>query len=366
MTVTISPESVSKYRVSTPDRHNAKAWARKFQARLLEPGIVSYEDVGCGKAYLTRETIDGSRDTFIGRPLVLTNKLRHQKVTPKELEQHARGYITGTFWGDDGWLWCDGIVHDDDAKDAINRVKFCSCAYTVLNAGPGGEYHAIPYHEEILQFSGEHLAIVDKPRYEGATIRLNSKNQPTMNPIKWIKKIASRQNATEAPAAPAAAAPVTTATNAKEGEAQDITGETELEIPTRENGKTEKVKLETLVEVYNSREDGLGADDTLEVDGKPVAVSAILAGYKANAMKECETETDEDKKKRENAEKEEDDKKKAKENAKAPSHFRVLLNARNQPSLQNEGPMTGPDDVVSRVNRGAERYGSIKVTTGKN
>jgi hypothetical protein len=366
MTVTISPAPETTYRVTSTERHNAKAWARKFQARLLEPGIISYEDMGCGKAYLTRESIENSAHTFIGRPLILTPKLRHKKVTPKELEKEARGYITGTFWGPDGWLWADGICHDDEAKDAINKVGFCSCAYEVKKAGTGGEYHAIPYHEEILEFSGEHLAIVDKPRYEGATIRLNSKTKPHTTMFKWIKKIASRQNATEAPAAPAAvAAPAAPAKieAVENSVAEEITGTTELEIPTRENGKTEKVTLAELVEVYNARADGVGAEDTLEIDGKPVPVSDIVAGYKANAMKPNAVETDEEKTKRENAEKEKEEKNN-KKNAKAPvSHFKVLLNARNHGTF-NEGPKIGPDDIISRVNRGQERYG--KITPGKN
>ncbi len=362
MTVAISAEPLTKYRVTTPDRHNAKAWARKFEARLLEPGIISYEDMGCGKAYLTRESIAASADTFVGRPLILTPKLRHKKVTPKDLEENARGYISETFWGTDGWLWCRGIVHDDEAKDAINRVGFCSCAYEVTKAGTGGEYHAIPYHEEILSFSGEHLAIVDKPRYEGAKIRLNSKTKTNIITFKWIKKLASRLNSTEAPAATAAAAPAAEAKPATETKenavAEEITGETELEIPTRENGKTEKVSVEKLVEAYNARNDGLGAEDTLEVDGKAVTVSAIIAGYKANAMP---SETAEEKTKRENAEKEKDEEMKNKKNGKAPvSHFKVLLNARNAPVLENAGPAVGPDDIVSRVNRGADRYGSVK------
>ena len=366
MTVSTSPAPETTYRVTSPERHNAKAWARKFEARLLEPGIISYEDMGCGKAYLTRETIENSAHTFIGRPLILTPKLRHKKVAPKDLEKEARGYITDTYWGPDGWLWAKGICHDDEAKEAINRVGFCSCAYDVVRAGTGGEYHAIPYHEEILEFSGEHLAIVDKPRYEGATIRLNSKTKNTMNPIKWIKKIASRQNATEAPAAPAAAAPAAPAKieQVENTQAEEITGATELEIPTRENGKTEKVTLETLVEAYNARNDGISAEDSVEVDGKPVVVSELIAGYKANAM-----ETDEEKTKRENSEKEkEDEEKKNKKNAApaAPQHFKVLLNARNSMPVLGTANAS-PDDIMSRVNRGSERYGSSKPAVhGKN
>lgn len=374
--------------MTSPTRCNAKAWAKKFEARLLEPGIVSYEDSGCGKAYLTRESIAASAQSFVGRPLILTPQLKHKRVTPAQLEKEARGYVTDVYFNpDDGWFWCRGICHDDDAKDAINRVGFCSCAYEVLRVGSGGEYHAIPYDEEILEFSGEHLAIVDRPRYEGATIRLNSKPKTNTTMFKWIRsKIASRQNATEAtdPATTAA-----TSNQSKENAqatppaapaAEEIGGDTELEIPTRENGKTEKVTIANLVEVYNGRNDPINGEDQIEVDGKPVKIAELVTAFKANGKANTAGDHDlGDEQKRKNAaEKEkEDEEKKAKENAKAeadakakaaaapaaPSHFKVLLNARAFGSI-NEGPVTGPDDMMSRVERGNQRYGSAK--PGKN
>lgn len=351
------------FRVTTPTRSNAKAWAKMFEARILEPGIVSYEDAGCGKAFLKKEAIEASMHSFIGRPLILTPKLRHKKITPEQLERDARGYITEVYYNPaDGWFWCKGICHDDEAKAAINRVGFCSCAYEVVKVGTGGEYHAIPYHEEILEFSGEHLAIVDSPRYEGATIRLNSKpkNTEPMNMFKWLKQAASRQNATEAntptpaPAevVPAAAAPaVATKENSV---AEDITGDTELEIPTRENGKTAKVTLAQLVEVYNARDDGIDPNAEIEVNGKPVKFSALVEAH--NAFEKKDDDDDEKKKKdKENAENA-----KKKENAvEAKTNFRVLIAAREN-GIVEDSPKLSMDDLPSRVQRGSERYGSAK------
>ena len=375
MTGTESPPTpATTFRVTTPTRSNARTWARKFEARLLEPGIVSYEDSGCGKAFLTKEDIDASIHTFIGRPLILTPKLKHKRVTPAELEKEARGYITETFYNPaDGWFWCRGICHSDEAKDAIDAVGFCSCAYEVEKVGPGGEYHAIPYQERIVQFSGEHLAIVDRPRYEGAIIRLTSKPKKTTM-FKWIQKIASRSNSAEAPVAPTAAAPAAPAAsvNAPAAEpvvkenAQEIGADTELEIPSRENGKTEKITLGALIESHRARENGLNPEDHLEVDGKQVSVGDIIAGFKANAVKANSEHEDDD----------EDEKKmKAKENvapaAAAPAaqpskHFKVLMNARdNAQAYNSEGPKAEPDDMLSRCNRGANRYGTPTVA-GKN
>lgn len=374
----MSITTANAYRVTTPIRSNAKTWAKKFSARMLEPGIVSYEDQGCGKAFITKETIERSMESFIGCPLILTPKLRHKKVTPKDLEKEARGYITGWHYAEDGWFWVDGICHDDDAKEAINRVGLCSCAYEVTKVGTGGDYHAIPYDEEILAFSGEHLAIVDKPRYGGATIRLNSKNNTTMiiPSFKWIRnKIAgSRQNSTEPTAAEKAASDKIAAdklaeetksreNSAPAGAVEDISGDTEIEIPTAE-GKTAKVAISKLVDAYNSMSDTVTETDSVEIDGKPVTVGDLVKAYKANSFPP--TDEDEKKKKeRENAEEKEKkdaEEKKGRENA-APAkpvgtNFRVLMNARNQGEvLENSGGK--PDDLMSRVERGNASYGPI-------
>ena len=176
----------------------------------------------------------------------------------------------------------------------------------------------------------------------------------------------ARPATAEAPAAqPAAPAAPAAQTNPPAAEpsvkdnsvtTEEISGETQFEIPGRENGKTETVALKDLITSHLERENGLNPEDHLEVDGKQVLVSEIVAGYKANAAKtNAEEEDDEEKKK------------KAKENAApapapaapaaapAPQHFKVLMNARDNASAIPTSAT--PDDLSSRCNRGAERYG---------
>lgn len=334
-----------------------------FEARILEPGIVSYEDVGQGVAFLPRETIAKCANSFVGKPLILvTNKKGegvHKKITPAQLEKEARGYITSVYEGVDGWFWARGVVFDDEAKDAINAKKLCSCGYNVAAVGPGGEYHAIRYHERIDSFSGEHLAIVDRPRYEGATIRLNSKAKTNthMSLFKWFKKPASVEApAGAAPAvtaAPAAVVPPADKNNAV-AQPEDISASTEFEIPTGVEGKTVKVSLGTLIEAHNARDNGVDENAEVEVDGQPVALKDLVAGYKANAKASAApapapataapaaapvapAPAD-------------------KNNAK-PSHFRVLLNARNTGTAATPTGGT-PDSLEDRLARGNSKYGS--------
>lgn len=339
---------------------NAQTWAKKFRARLLEPGLVSYNDVGCGVAFVSKATIDRCINSFVGRPVVV----RHTKTSPANMKDVGHGYVTAVEYDQtDGWWYGVGVVDTDEAVKRINEWGFGSVGYAVKKTGRGGEHHAIPYDEEILEFSGEHLAIVDRPRYEGATIRLNSKTKPKMNLFKWVKKAASRSNAPEAPVVAPTAAPQAAPTETPEQKtarenavaSEEITGETELEIPTGEGDTTEKVTLNDLIADRQNARAGVSPDAEIEVDGKAVKVSDLVAGFKANS---APTETPDQKLARENAAKP------AAPAVKKGTFFKVLMNAANKPAAL-EGAPAKPDSLMDRCNRGAELYGSAKLA-GKN
>jgi hypothetical protein len=138
--------------------------------------------------------------------------------------------------------------------------------------------------------------------------------------------------------------------------AEEITGETEFEIPTADGKGTAKVKLNALVESHHIRENGISGESEVEVDGKTVTVADLIASHqRLNAQG---AETPEQKATRENAERV------ARENAeKKPAHFKVLMNAREKGDVV-AGAATSPDSLHDRVARGAERYG--KKTAGAN
>lgn len=365
-------------------KQNAKTWANQFRARLLEPGIISYEDVNQGVSLVSKETIDRCIRTFIGRPLVLArNKYdeptyKHTPVSPQTLEQIADGYISDVVYDDvDGWWYAVGTVHNDEAKEAIQKVGLVSCAYDVLSIGPGGSYHNIPYTDEITAFEGEHLAIVAMPRYEKATIRLNAKTattKPIKHMFKWIKSI----------------------TNALTSKPETVEGE----LPEGASLKVgeQQIPVAELVATHQrvNGTDGEPLDGASEIalaDGKRVTIDQLLASYqKLNAMEEEEAkkknaadeeeakkkemakknaaEEEEEKKKKENAEKDEAEKK-AKENSKtAPRVYRVNTSAGPLTQARENGmelqtvPAT-PDTLDARCARGNERYGPKNVTPAK-
>lgn len=339
------------FRIVNARRLNAKTWANKFKARILLPGLVSYEDQGCGLALLSHESIVNSMNTFIGRPLILTPKLNHKHVEPETMERDASGYIDQVYFNSaDGWFYVEGVVFADKAKDAINKVGLVSCAYKVTKTGTGGERNAIKYQEEILQFSGEHLAIVDNPRYEGATIRLNSKqpnNQSTpMNLFKfWSKQPAPSEGA---PAVAevvkenaVATVPATSAT--------DISADSEIEL-----SGGEKVTIGELIAAReNSKAEGIDGDKAFDVSGKAVKLSDLVAAYnKLNDVKEEKAKDEEVKP--------EDKKENSAPAAVATKKdfYRILTNASVENSVSQDGVKVSAGSMSDRLDAGKTRYGT--------
>jgi len=170
-------------------KSNAKDWPSEYVVNFLESGLVSYEDVDAGIAMLTKATINKMLPTFVGKPVVIN----HVDVSPKDFQDHAVGYVTRV-WFDDysGWAYCSFILTDDKAKEKVANGYSVSCAYDQVVTGPGGEWHAIKYNEEIIDGVFNHLALVTSPRYEKCVIQptqmlVNSKKAS-------IKEGAGRKN----------------------------------------------------------------------------------------------------------------------------------------------------------------------------
>lgn len=306
---------------------NAVVSGNRFKARLLEPGIVSYEDQQAGKVLLKQSTLSRCINSFIGNPLIL----KHKRITPQNRKQHELGEIDRVFYNsEDAWWWCEGTVKGDRTKQAVKDIGLVSCAYVVNATAPGGKYHDIPYNEEITDFSGEHLAIVDNPRYEEARIFLNSKTKP-MSMFKWFKK---------KPASVAAApteetkVEVKTVENSTASIAEDISADTEIQID-------EAGTKTTLGELVANARTSVSGDDEFEVDGKKVTLNALLAAQKE--LETLKTQTVENAKK---------------ESGKA--HFYRLSNAASRPASDGVDRSVALDTPEERLARGRARWGSDK------
>lgn len=144
---------------------------RHFVSRFIEPGLVSYDKAGVLK--VSKETLDKFVQSLIGCPVII----RHQKVNNDNVEDLRCGVVSGVNYNTaDGWFWCEGIIWDAEAIQKIEQGWSVSCTYIMTEStGEDGEWHNMSYDDELLNGVFEHLAIVPNPRYEEATILLNSK-----------------------------------------------------------------------------------------------------------------------------------------------------------------------------------------------
>lgn len=164
---------------------------KRFSAKFINPGLVGYEQEGYGISLLKKETIDANLDSFIGKPVTIEH--------PKRGEAYkAVGQVDmAEYNSKDGWYWCGGELTDDSAISMVNGGARVSCGYTIPAKGEmvkrNSRYNNVPYDSEITNLRFTHLAIVQRPRYEEAGIRLNSipveEDKSNATPIKDMFKL---------------------------------------------------------------------------------------------------------------------------------------------------------------------------------
>ena len=274
------------YTQEQEQKQNSKDWGEPFDSAFLEPGIASYEDVNQGISLLKKDTIDKFVKTFIGRPVIINHD---DKLVPGNMEDKAQGYIHEVYFcAEDGWYHARGLMHGDDGKKKIKDDNWSvSCAYDVVREdSKGGEWHAAHYDNEILEFSGNHLALVENPRYEGASIKLNSKKG--VKQMKFFMK-SNKKNEDKEPE-------------------QRINDDNDRLVKIHD----EEVPISKLLKEFikeeesepeNKKNDYLGDDDEVEHNGKKYKVSDLKKHY----MKKNESDADKSKKSEESEESEESD-----------------------------------------------------------
>ena len=146
---------------------NEKQWPRTYTRKFIEQGLVDYKDANLAKGLkvllLRKETIDQMIPGFIDKPVVI----KHQDVDTDNFTDLSVGYIKSiTFNPIDGWYYVDFLITHDEGHEKMEDGWGVSCAYKVNQIISGGKYHNIEYDGEIVAGVGEHLALVQNPRYE--------------------------------------------------------------------------------------------------------------------------------------------------------------------------------------------------------
>lgn len=189
-------------------------WPKSYKCNYIESGVVHYQDLGackqCGPdkeclniegcepegetILVSQKALDAMAPTFVGKPVI---DMEHKDVNASTIPNgEAEGIVTRV-WKENGWYWCDFLVWDKAAQEHCDSGNFSvSCAYEPTQVNDvGGEYHNIPYSNEVENGILTHLAIVQSPRYEQAKIYVNAKMKGGTEMTWKLWERGSRKNA---------------------------------------------------------------------------------------------------------------------------------------------------------------------------
>lgn len=266
-------------KLKTIEKTNSKDWAKTYKAsNFIEKGVCTYNDE---TIYLSQDALNRAIQTIKGRPVVI----KHQKVDPSNMQDHAVGYVSDCgFCSDDASFYCNFLVFDDEGKEVIAKDYSVSCAYLPKAFGKGGTWHNTPYDREVTELEFTHLALVPDPRYEDAKIYENAMDDDNT---------------------------------------------------TKETYNMEKIEVEqgflaSLIELaqkpfMNSKKEDKEEDDEMEYEGNKYSKKELVNCYKSKM-----NEMDEEAKKKEAEEKEKQNALEAEEKAKAEEAARLAAEAANK------------------------------------
>ncbi len=277
---------------------NATEWPRLMKGRHLEVGVVRYNDIKNPRTgmqgatlLLTKDALDKMRNTFVGKPVVNED---HKEVNPNWFKEgKADGIVVdGYFDGADAWEHVNFLVWDDATRKSCRNGYQLSCAYLPKVDWTPGLSHNVPYDGVITDGMYTHLAVVPKPRYEGASILANSLGGPMKALSLFFKK-------------------------------NGVDNKVPLDLKTEVDCDGSKIPLAELVNAYAAEkaakanvsaiDNALDNDSMIDMDGEQMPLSKLKDSYR-NAMARKNAE-DEEKKKKEKDDKDKDEAKNAADKA---------------------------------------------------
>ena len=146
---------------------NAKKLPEKYYALHFGEGVASYEATG-QMLFISTDTAKKMDSTFVGKPVFVQHRPEYDLET---IQEQADGWVVRSFYNPaDGKHWAEILVVSDAGHEAIMNGWQVSNSYIVDETGPAGRWHDVPYDQEVLSASYDHLAIVDNPRYSESIV----------------------------------------------------------------------------------------------------------------------------------------------------------------------------------------------------
>lgn len=146
---------------------------RKFVSKFIEPGVASYEQFG--DVLITKETLNKFIHTMVGCPVII----KHKDITDKNADKERVGVVSDVWFNDhDGWFYCSGIIWDKQAIDLVKNQNWnVSCTYDFESDKQSKTHNGKKIDMEFTDGNFLHLALVNNPRYERASIAINSADE---------------------------------------------------------------------------------------------------------------------------------------------------------------------------------------------
>ena len=326
-------------------------YGKRFYAKHFVQGVAEYEgDDGNFRLLARNEQINDMAKTFEGKPVVVF----HQSIEESELREKMAGMVVRSFYNKcDGWHWCEIMVFDAEALEAIENKKWSvSNSYVPNLKEVSDSYLNVPYEFELTSGVYDHLAIVPNPRYEDSIVLtpddFKAYNDNLETKISNSKKETSTTKENRVMLKLFKKVPVEKDVNVEETSIQLENGK-ELSLAEMIEVVTNQKEEEAKEEEKKENEKDLMEEDIM-VNGDKMKIKDLVNAYH-EAMKKEE--------KKEN-EKEEEEKEEKKENEK-------MENEKNVETLKAEGNF---DEVVKTIeNAQNDKYEHKterqKVETGK-
>jgi len=338
----------------------AKQIPKIYYGMHFEAGVAEYDqqEGEATRLFINEETIKKMNPSFSGRPVYVG----HREVNLDNIQNEADGYVVESFFNKpDGKCWVKFVVVSDAGHEAIMKGYKLSNSYMVKNSGPAGKWHNVDYTSEVVDGEYNHLAIVEKPRYEESIILTpeqfkeynlrkenelkvlqNSKQESKIMKFNFFKR-AKVDNSEEI------AKTVVILKNGEEKTVEDLINmaeekeekEPKNEEPKKEEPKNEEPKKEEEPKNEEEEED----KKMIKVGNEEVSLKDLKNCYlsqKKNAEEKAEKKEEEPK--NEEPKKEEDKEK-----------LNAIKNA-----INNVSEVRIIDTTINKIARGAKLYGSNK------
>jgi hypothetical protein len=250
--------------------------AEEFEVEILEPGLVSYVDEDKGVWLYTSEFISAYLKTLLGKSLTI-NHIPDADKDGSQTTAHGIVSEINPEMSPDGKYRGKVLAWTPQAKEYCKKGFGVSVGVgDVTYDNTPGTWHGLDYSAKLVAAEFTHLALTDKPRLEGMSVLVNSKEARLYNSKEgvmkfkvWLKKMADGLK------------------NSLDGSAVEIDGK--------------QVSIKELVDTYEAEQAEIAAKK--EAEGKEVLENASLKFgekeykvadlvncYKAKGLKNAEAE----------------------------------------------------------------------------